>query len=132
MARTSRSKEGDSSFVKAIEAATEKSVEADIDGLFGEIEIAADLLVKRRTLAELEEYRRLVASFMKMVTEKGLEVKEVQSARFLENNKVFLIAAQIEKKLLDLAEKVRTGNAAALDVAAATSEIRGLLMDMRI
>jgi uncharacterized protein len=117
-------------FVEAIESATDAAVRRDRDELMREIEEQARVLVKRRTMTEMTRYRELIAGFMKTVVGESYQVSEVPSARFLENNKVFLIARKIEEKLLEMAERIQAGTADALAITAATSEIRGLLLDI--
>lgn len=117
-------------FVAAIESATESAIRRDRDELITEIEEQAKVLVKKRTVSEMTRYRELITVFMKRVVGESYQVSEITSARFLENNKVFMIARQVEEKLIEMAEKIKAGTADALAITAATSEIRGLLLDI--
>jgi uncharacterized protein YaaR (DUF327 family) len=117
-------------FVEAIESATDSAIRRDRDELIREIEEQAKALVKRRTVGEMTRYRELIAGFMKTVVGESFQVTEVTSARFIENNKVFIIARRIEEKLIEMAERIQAGTADALAITAATSEIRGLLLDI--
>ncbi|OIO31437.1 MAG: hypothetical protein COS94_04495 [Candidatus Hydrogenedentes bacterium CG07_land_8_20_14_0_80_42_17] len=128
----SKSDESRNKFVEAIRTADEKHAEGELDDLLDKITVAAERLVKKRTASALDEYKSFVSSFMKLVIEKGFKVQEIPSARFMENNKVFMIASKIENKLLELTERIREGNAGAMEIASATSDIRGWLFDMRI
>lgn len=119
------------SFVEAISEAKKDAVERDHDKLVTEIEEQARLLVKKRTITEMTKYRELVTGLMKRIVEDSIEMKEVPSAKYLENQKVFVVAKKIEEKLLELAEKIRSGTAEALEIVAATSEIRGMLLDIK-
>lgn len=131
-APTGPSKGKDSSrFVEAIESAADKQVTKDLDDLFAKIEEQAALLVKKRTVSELEKYREMITTFINTAVQRGLKINEVPSARFMENSKVFIVARQVEEKLLAMAEKIRAGGAQAIEIAAATSEIRGMLLDMK-
>lgn len=123
-------KEGEPSFVEAISEAKQGAVNRDRDELVARIEEQARTLVKTRTVTEMTRYRDLIAEFMKKVVGESFEMKEIPSARYVENNKVFVVAQKIQQTLLDLAEKIRAGTAEALSITAATSEIRGLLLDI--
>lgn len=126
-----RKAEGESKFVEAISAASDRAVEKDRDRLFAMIDEQAKVLVRKRTVTEMTKYRDLVADFMKLVVEGSLETREIHSTHFRVNSKVFIITRQIEEKLLGMAEQIRSGTAQALSITAATSEIRGLLMDIK-
>lgn len=120
------------SFVEAISDAKQGAVDRDRDELIAKIEEQAARLVKRKTVTEMDKYRELITEFMKMAVGESYEMKEIPSARFLDNNKVFLIAKKVEEKLLEMAEKIREGTAEAMAITVATSEIRGMLLDMKI
>ncbi len=105
---------------------------AELDDLVRRLDEQAEVLVKRQTVTELEKYRELVTAFLARVVKEAYRVEEVPSAHFLQNNKVFVYARQVEEKLALLAEEVTRGNADALSITAATSEIRGLLLDLRV
>ncbi|RMH55695.1 MAG: DUF327 family protein [Candidatus Hydrogenedentota bacterium] len=122
----------------AVEAAEEtketfatKVREAELEELLREIEERGERLVERRTETELVAYRDAVKEFMARVVGEGWVIEEIPSARFMENNKVFLIAKTVKKRLLDLAEEIRREQSDAMTVTALTSEIRGLLLDLR-
>lgn len=121
-----------SNFVEAINNAIIEGTEKDLDELTNKINTAAENLINKRTASSLDEYKSFVTSFMKLVIDKAMKVKEIPSVRFMETNKVFMIATKVEEKLLELAEKIKEGKSNAIDVAATTSEIRGWLFDMRI
>ncbi len=126
-----RKVEGGSKFVEAISAATDRAVEKDQDRLFTMIEEQANILVKKQTVGEMTKYRDLVTDFMKLVVEGSLQTGEIPSAHFRASGKVFIITRRIEEKLLEMAEQIRSGTAQAMAITAATSEIRGLLMDIK-
>jgi len=123
--------EGESNFVAALEGATQDSINQDLDDLYRRIEEQADVLVKKRTDTELTKYRELIGEFMKGVLDKGFKVAQINSVHVMDNGKVFVVAQRIEEKLLQMAEKIASGKAEAMEVAATTSEIRGLLFDLR-
>lgn len=104
---------------------------AELDDLVRRLDEQGQVLVKRQTVTELEKYRELVTAFLSRVVKDAYRVEEIPSAFFLQNNKVFVYARKVEEKLALLAEEVRRGNADALSITAATSEIRGLLLDLR-
>lgn len=118
-------------FAEALDGAQAVQVSAELDELIRRIDEQAVALVQKRTVTELEKYREMVTSFLSLVVKRGWKVEEIPSAHFLDNNKVFVRARKVEEALLELAERIREGNAEALKVTAATSEIRGLLLDLR-
>lgn len=118
-------------FADALAGVERARAATEIEELVARIDAQAAMLVKRRTVTELEKYRELVAEFLGRVVQGAWKVEEIPSAHFLQNNKVFIRARQVEDKLAALAERIREGNAEALAVTAATSEIRGLLLDLQ-
>lgn len=117
-------------FTEAIQAAARREESADLKDLLRRIDEKAELLVERRTDSALSEFRQLVAEFMKRAIKESLRVVEVNSARFLDNSKVFIVARTIEEKMKAMADELVSGKADALSIAAKTSEIRGMLMDL--
>lgn len=118
-------------FADALAGVERSQFTAELDDLVRRLDEQAQVLVKRQTVTELEKYRELVTAFLSRVVKDAYHVEEVPSAFFLQNNKVFVYARQVEEKLALLAEEVRSGNADALSITASTSEIRGLLLDLR-
>lgn len=130
--RASRSEASGPAFATALEMVEHAGATAALDELLRQIEEQADVLVKHQTVTELTRYRELVTGFMKKVLKDGFQVEEIPSAHFMETNKVFVIARRIQEKIEKLAEGVATRTADATAIAAATSEIRGLLLDLTI
>lgn len=118
------------SFADSIRSATESAEKASIDALIASIEEQGRELVQRPTPGNLDHYRSLVLDFMKRVVGEGFSTESIPSARYLENNKVFVVARRIEERLHELADKIASGQTDAMAIMAATSEIRGLLMDL--
>lgn len=118
-------------FADALAGLERARAASEMEELAARIDAQAAMLVKRRTITELERYRELVTEFLRRVVASAWKVEEIPSAHFLQNNKVFIRARQVEEKLVALAERIREGNAEALAVTAATSEIRGLLFDLQ-
>lgn len=120
-------------FTEALEgaAATAKSEnDAALDELLEKISAAARALSERQTLAEVGAFRELVRSFLDRVVS-SYRVDEVPSARFLENQKVFLVVRKVDEALDALSAEVLSGHAGAVSILARTDEIRGLLLDLR-
>lgn len=119
-------------FSAAVAEAQQVERERDLAELISEIETQAANLVKRRADGELNKYRDLITRFMKRVVSESYQMTEVPSAFFMENSKVFVVARRVEEKLLQLAEQIHDKTVDATQIAATTSEIRGLLLDMEI
>lgn len=114
-----------------MESAAEAAISGDRVELLRQIDEQAQVLLKKRTVTELEKYRSLVTAYMKSVVGDSFKVEEVPSARVIENDKVFIVARKIEAKLLELTDQLLAAHAPAIEIAAATSEIRGLLLDLK-
>lgn len=118
------------SFADSIRTAAAAAETASIEALIASIEEQGRHLVKRPTPGNLDRYRELILDFMKRVVGEGFSTESIPSARYMENNKVFVVARKIEERLHELAERIASGQTDAMALMAATSEIRGLLMDL--
>jgi len=127
-----KQKTSEKKFIEAISEAFDKEIEEDLDKLIERIDKSAENLVNKRTAAALSEYKQLITTFMQIIIERGMKIKEIPSARFMETNKVFIIASKVENGLLELAEKIKDKNTTALEIASITSDIRGWLFEIRI
>jgi uncharacterized protein YaaR (DUF327 family) len=129
-----RKVEGGADFAGAVEAAAAAGAAkeaADLDDLVARIDEAARRLAERRTLPELTAFRDLVKAFLERVVGTAYKVAEVPSARFAQNQKVFIVARKIDAALEDLSSHVLSGHATAVSILARSDEIRGLLLDLR-
>ena len=100
-----------------------------MDRLLEQIEQGARLS-KSPTYEELRSYRSLIQSFIGEAVDGMYELHTQAGWDRLGRQKVYTSVRKIDKKLEEMAEKIRLGQASQLDIIASHDAIRGLLVDL--
>ena len=101
-----------------------------MDRLLEQIDEQGARLSKTPTFDELRSYRALIQSFIGEA-DGLLHVLRTQAGwDRLGRQKVYTSVRKIDKKLEDLTEKIRLGQANQLDIIASHDAIRGMLVDL--
>ena len=79
---------------------------------------------------ELRSYRSLIQSFIGEAVDGMYELHTQAGWDRLGRQKVYTSVRKIDKKLEEMAEKIRLGQASQLDIIASHDAIRGLLVDL--
>ena len=114
-------------------AATDFSMElADqaMDRLLEQIDEQGARLSKSPTFDELRSYRSLIQNFIGEAVGTMYELRTQAGWDRLGRQKVYTSVRKIDKKLEEMAEKIRLGQADQLDIIASHDAIRGLLVDL--
>jgi len=101
-----------------------------MDRLLEKIDEQGARLSKSPTYEELRSYRALIQSFIGEGVDGMYELHTQAGWDRLGRQKVYTSVRKIDKKLEEMAEKIRLGQADQLSIIASHDAIRGLLVDL--
>ena len=101
-----------------------------MDRLLEQIDEQGARLSKSPTFDELRSYRSLIQSFIGEAVGTMYELHTQAGWDRLGRQKVYTSVRKIDKKLEEMAEKIRLGQADQLDIIASHDAIRGMLVDL--
>ncbi|EFW29001.1 YaaR family protein [Selenomonas artemidis] len=101
-----------------------------MDRLLEQIDEQGARLSKTPTFDELRSYRALIQSFIGEAIGSMYELRTQAGWDRLGRQKVYTSVRKIDKKLEELTEKIRLGQANQLDIIASHDAIRGMLVDL--
>ena len=101
-----------------------------MDRLLEKIDEQGARLSKSPTYEELRSYRALIQSFIGEAVYGMYELHTQAGWDRLGRQKVYTSVRKIDKKLEEMAEKIRLGQADQLSIIASHDAIRGLLVDL--
>ena len=101
-----------------------------MDRLLEQIDEQGARLSKSPTFDELRSYRSLIQSFIGEAVGTMYELHTQAGWDRLGRQKVYTSVRKIDKKLEEMAEKIRLGQSDQLDIIASHDAIRGLLVDL--
>lgn len=101
-----------------------------MDKLLRQIDEQGARLSRTPTYDELKSYRTLIRNFVGEAVNSMYELHMQAGWDRMGRQKVYTTVRKIDKKLEEMAEKIRLGQADQLDVAASHDVIRGLLVDL--
>ena len=101
-----------------------------MDRLLEKIDEQGARLSKSPTYEELRSYRALIQSFIGEAVDGMYELHTQAGWDRLGRQKVYTSVRKIDKKLEEMTEKIRLGQADQLDIIASHDAIRGMLVDL--
>ena len=101
-----------------------------MDRLLEKIDEQGARLSKSPTYEELRSYRALIQSFIGEAVDGMYELHTQAGWDRLGRQKVYTSVRKIDKKLEEMAEKIRLGQGDQLSIIASHDAIRGLLVDL--
>ena len=101
-----------------------------MDKLLRQIDEQGARLSRTPTYDELKSYRTLIRNFVGEAVNSMYELHTQAGWDRMGRQKVYTTVRKIDKKLEEMAEKIRLGQADQLDIAASHDVIRGLLVDL--
>ena len=102
----------------------------EMETMLKKIDEQAARLSKTPTYDELKEYRTLIKNFVGAAVSSMYEVRTSAGWDRMGRQRVYTTVRKIDRKLEDMAEQIRLGQSAQLDVIAAHDAIRGMLVDI--
>ena len=101
-----------------------------MDRLLEKIDEQGARLTNTPTYDELKAYRDLVKGFVDEAVGRMYQLHVQAGWDRMGRQKVYTTVRKIDRKLEELAEKIRTGHTEALDIVASHDAIRGMLVDL--
>ncbi|MBP8598361.1 MAG: YaaR family protein [Selenomonas sp.] len=101
-----------------------------MDKLLKQIDEQGARLSKTPTYDELKSYRTLIKNFVGEAVNHMYELHTQSGWDRMGRQKVYTTVRKIDKKLEDMAEKIRLGQSDQLDIVASHDAIRGMLVDL--
>ena len=102
----------------------------EMEAMLKKIDEQAARLSKTPTYDELKEYRTLIKNFVGAAVSNMYEVHTSAGWDRMGRQRVYTTVRKIDRKLEDMAERIRLGQSDQLDVIAAHDAIRGMLVDL--
>lgn len=102
----------------------------EMEEMLKKIDEQAARLSKTPTYEELKAYRTLIKNFVGAAVSNMYEVHTSAGWDRMGRQRVYTTVRKIDRKLEDMAERIRLGQSAQLDVIAAHDAIRGMLVDI--
>ncbi len=102
----------------------------DLEKLMKKIDEQGERLSQTPTYDELKEYRTLIKNFVGEAVARMYDMNTEAGWDRMGRQKVYTTVRKIDKKLEDMAERIRLGHADKLDILASHDAIRGMLLDL--
>ena len=102
----------------------------EMEAMLKKIDEQATRLTRTPTYEELKEYRTLIKNFIGAAVSNMYEVHTSAGWDRMGRQRVYTTVRKIDRKLEDMAERIRLGQSDQLDVIAAHDAIRGMLVDI--
>ena len=108
----------------------EGTTHEEMEAMLKKIDEQAGKLGKTPTYDELKAYRTMIKKFVGMAVSNMYELNTEAGWDRMGRQRVFTTVRKIDSKLEEMAEKIRLGQSAQLDVIASHDAIRGMLVDL--
>ena len=108
----------------------EGTTHEEMEAMLKKIDEQAGKLGKTPTYDELKAYRTMIKKFVGMAVSNMYELNTEAGWDRMGRQRVFTTVRKIDNKLDEMAEKIRLGQSAQLDVIASHDAIRGMLVDL--
>ena len=120
----------DNDFITELANHEESLSSEQLDKLLKQIDEQGARLSKTPTYDELKAYRTLIKNFVGEAVNNMYELHTQSGWDRMGRQKVYTTVRKIDKKLEEMAEKIRLGQSKQLDIIASHDAIRGLLVDL--
>ncbi|GEM02586.1 hypothetical protein SAMN05421839_1459 [Halolactibacillus halophilus] len=117
-------------FQKLVQTQADKLRSFPLEQQLEEIKKQGDKLIRYRTLREMAKYKRMVKSFIKDATSKGLDLSHHHSFNIEGTNRQLHIVKTIDEKLMEMTEQITNDGARSIDLLGLIGEIKGLLINL--
>ena len=102
----------------------------EMEAMLKKIDEQAGRLSKTPTYEELREYRTLIKNFVGAAVSNMYELSTSAGWDRMGRQRVYTTVRKIDRKLEEMAEKIRLGQSDKLDIIASHDAIRGMLVDL--
>ena len=120
----------ESDFSSELEDQRSSASHEQLQRLLDQIDEQGARLSKTPTYDELKSYRTLIKNFVGEAVNRMYELHSQAGWDRMGRQKVYTTVRKIDKKLEEMAEKIRLGQSDQLDIVASHDAIRGMLVDL--
>ncbi len=125
-----RTREADWDFSSELLDQEEALSAEQLEKLMRQIDDQGARLSRTPTYEELRSYRSLIQRFVGEAVNNMYELKNQSGWDRMGRRKVYTVVRKIDKKLEEMAEQIRLGQATQLSIIESHDAIRGLLVDL--
>ena len=130
LGREGRVEGGDTEFSLELMEQEDSLSTEQLDKLLKQIDEQGARLSKTPTYDELKSYRTLIKNFVGEAVNHMYELHSQAGWDRMGRQKVYTTVRKIDRKLEEMAEKIRLGQSEQLDIIASHDAIRGMLVDL--
>lgn len=117
-------------FIDQLRESSDLKTKEMLDGVLDSINEAGSRFLEHPTYENLLTYKGLVQRFMRVAVERLYRVKERLGSRVTDQQKVYTIIEEVDKRLKSLTDEVLSGQSDSLSLMAKIDDIRGMLVDL--
>ena len=101
-----------------------------LEAMLSKIDEQAGRLSRSPTFDELKEYRTLIKNFISAAVSQMYELHTSAGWDRMGRQRAYTTVRKVDRKLEEMAEKIRLGQSEQLDIVASHDAIRGMLVDL--
>ena len=101
-----------------------------LEEMLKKIDEQAGRLSRTPTFDELKEYRTLIKNFISAAVSQMYELNTSAGWDRMGRQRAYTTVRKVDRKLEEMAEKIRLGQSEQLDIVASHDAIRGMLVDL--
>lgn len=125
-----RVRDAEADFGAELRSQEESVTTEQLDKLLKQIDEQGARLSKTPTYDELKAYRTLIKNFVGEAVSNMYELHTQTGWDRMGRQKVYTTVRKIDRKLEEMAERIRLGQSSQLDIVASHDAIRGMLVDL--
>ena len=127
----SKVQEKDTTFAEELfDQQNEGVTHEEMEAMLKKIDEQAGKLSRTPTYEELREYRTMIKNFIGAAVSNMYELNAQAGWDRMGRQRVYTTVRKIDRKLEEMAEKIRLGQSDKLDIIASHDAIRGMLVDL--
>jgi len=123
-------RKGQRTFEQMVQSQTIKLNEQELDQMMKEISSQGERLGRSRTVRDLVAFKRLVKDFLEKTVYQGYQLKLSHNFNIHGNSQRLSLVKEIDKRLVELTEKVMHEESKNVDLLGLIGEIKGLLINL--
>jgi hypothetical protein len=129
--KSERVQEKDTSFAEELfDQQNEGFSHEEMEAMLKKIDEQAGRLSRTPTYEELREYRTMIKNFIGAAVGSMYELNAQAGWDRMGRQRVYTTVRKVDRKLEEMAEKIRLGQSDKLDIIASHDAIRGMLVDL--
>lgn len=128
--RVQSKRQGQRTFEQMVQSQTIKLNEQELDRMMEKISDQGERLDRSRTIRDLVAFKRLVKNFLEKAVYEGYRLKLSHNFSIHGNSQQLALVEEIDKRLVELTEKVMHEESKNVDLLGLIGELKGLLINL--